>query len=129
MDPVITLMRQTVEIVVMLLVGSGVFVFFFATVGFLRFPDFYTRMHATGKGDTLGILLTLSGLGIYNLMENPSWIGIIQSIKIATVTVFWFIASPTATHALLRSAFDSGIKPWTKDGIVTVDKKKGGKEG
>ena len=34
---------------------GGLFFFFTATVGLLRFPDFYTRLHATGKGDTLGL--------------------------------------------------------------------------
>jgi multicomponent Na+:H+ antiporter subunit G len=101
----------------------GLFVFFCAAIGFLRFPDFYTRMHATGKGDTLGILLLLSGLALYNLFIDFSWLGFIQSLKIITVIAFWFLASPTATHALLKSAFDSGIKPYTKDGVVIVEKK------
>lgn len=105
------------------LVAFGLFVFFCASLGFLRFPDFYTRMHATGKGDTLGILLTLLGLALYNLFTDFSWMGIIQSIKIMTIVVFWFVASPTATHALLRAAYESGIRPWTKDGVIVVEKK------
>lgn len=110
---------------VTVLIVSGLFVFFCAAIGFLRFPDFYTRMHATGKGDTLGILLILSGLSIYELYVNFSWMGFIQATKIMTIVVFWFVASPTATHALLRAAFESGIKPWTKDGVVIIEKDRG----
>lgn len=108
-----------------LLVLCGCFVFVSATVGFLRFPDFYTRMHSTGKGDTLGILLVLLGLALFSLSEDRSFMGIVKAGKMMMIVVFWFVASPTATHALLRSAFKSGIKPYTKDGVLIVDKGKG----
>ncbi|MBE9541203.1 MAG: monovalent cation/H(+) antiporter subunit G, partial [Proteobacteria bacterium] len=42
------------------LLGSFFF-FLAATVGLLRFPDFFCRLHATGKGDTLAVLLSLIG--------------------------------------------------------------------
>ncbi len=114
---------------VIFLVSAGVFFFFAATVGFLRFPDFYSRMHATGKGDTFGILLSLLGLSIYNLYENPTWyLGVVQSMKMISIAVFWFLASPTATHVLLRSAYESGVMPWTKDGQAVVEKGEGDKK-
>lgn len=107
---------------------AGLFLFFAATVGILRFPDFYTRMHATGKGDTLAVLLCLIGLALYNLSDNATWPGVVQSVKLIFIAGFWLIASPTATHALLRSAFESGIQPWTKDGQVIIDRTEDGKE-
>jgi multicomponent Na+:H+ antiporter subunit G len=90
---------------------SGTFFFFTATVGFLRFPDFYSRMHATGKSDTLGALLSLIGLALYNGFS-------LVSIKVLFIVLFIFITSPTATHAILRAAFDSEVTPWTKDGKI-----------
>jgi multicomponent Na+:H+ antiporter subunit G len=114
--------------VVILLVLAGLFFFFAATIGFLRFPDFYSRMHATGKGDTFGLFLSLLGLAIYNLWDNPSWyLGVVQSVKLLSIAIFWFLASPTATHALLRSAFESGVMPWTKDGKPVVERVEGEK--
>ena len=86
------------------------------------FPDLYTRMHAVGKGDTLALLLCVAGLALYNLFDNFCWYGFVQSVKLMSIAVFWFLASPTATHALLRSAFESGVTPWTKDGTVIIDK-------
>lgn len=113
-------------IITVILVVAGVFFFFAATVGFLRFPDFYSRMHATGKGDTFGLFLSILGLAVYNLFDNPSWyMGVVQSVKLVSIAVFWFLASPTATHALLRSAFESGVMPWTKDGTHVRDREKG----
>jgi multicomponent Na+:H+ antiporter subunit G len=85
-------------------------------------------MHATGKGDTFGLFLSLLGLAIYNLWDNPSWyLGVVQSVKLLSIAIFWFLASPTATHALLRSAFESGVMPWTKDGKPVVERVEGEK--
>lgn len=115
-----------VYIVVIFFVLAGLFFFFAATIGFLRFPDFYSRMHATGKGDTFGLLLCLIGLAIFNLYENPSWyMGVVQSVKLMSIAVFWFLASPTATHALLRSAFESGVRPWAKRGKRLRERREG----
>ena len=86
----------------------GAFFFFFAaTVGLLRFPDFYSRLHATGKGDTLAVLLALVGLSIY---EGFSF----TSLKIVFIAVFMFLAQPTSTHAISRAAMRCGLKPWVK---------------
>ena len=111
------------SVIVIVFVAAGIFFFFAATIGFLRFPDLYTRMHATGKGDTFGLFLCIFGLAVYNLFDNPSWyMGVVQSVKLVSIAVFWFLASPTATHALLRSAFESGVVPWTKDGKSVRDR-------
>ncbi len=92
----------------------GLFFFFAGTVGLLRLPDFFSRMHATGKGDTLAVLLSLVGLAIYNASSGGfSTPSILVSIKIIFIAIFWFLAGPTATHAISRAAFRCGVKPWT----------------
>ena len=46
----------------MLILGFG---FVFAgVIGILRLPDFYCRLHAMGKCDTLGVALMLGGLAL-----------------------------------------------------------------
>jgi len=92
---------------VLCLVG-GFFFFVTATVGLLRLPDFYTRLHATGKGDTLAVFLSLVGLALY---EGFSLV----SVKILFIAFFMFLAQPTATHAISRAGLKCGLKPWTKE--------------
>ena len=87
---------------------GGFFFFVAATVGLLRFPDFFCRLHATGKGDTLAVLLSLVGLSIY---EGFS----LTSLKIIFIAVFMFLAQPTATHAISRAALRCGLQPWTRE--------------
>jgi multicomponent Na+:H+ antiporter subunit G len=86
----------------------GVFLFVSGTLGLIRLPDFYSRMHATGKCDTLGALLALAGLAIYNGFN-------LVSLKIIFIVVFIFVANPTATHAIGRAALVNGVQPWTKE--------------
>ena len=95
-----------IHIIAGLFILAGFFFFTTATIGLLRLPDFYTRLHATGKGDTLAVLYSLIGLAIYNGVN-------LTSVKIVFIAVFMFLAQPTATHAISRAAFGSGYKPWT----------------
>jgi multicomponent Na+:H+ antiporter subunit G len=102
------------DIVIILLTIAGLLFFFATTVGLLRFPDFYSRMHAAGKGDTLSSLLMLLALTLYNFHE-VNLANLLVAIKILLIVVFIFMASPTATHAITDAAFESGLKPWTKE--------------
>ena len=89
-------------------IGMGILglVFFLGTaVGMVRFPDFYTRMHAAGKGDTLSTMLMLSGFGLV-MMEDFSLGSWLLLLKILGVVLFIFITTPTSSHALMRAAFE-----------------------
>lgn len=101
------------DIVVIVLTIAGLIFFFATTVGILRFPDFYSRMHAAGKGDTLSSLLMLLPLVLYNFHEI-NLANLLVAIKILLIGVFIFMASPTATHAIVDAGFEAGAKPWTK---------------
>lgn len=87
---------------------GGLFFLFVGAVGLLRLPDFYTRVHAAGKCDTLGMLLSLIGLMIYQGFN-------LVSLKILIIWAFILLANPTATHALSRAAWKVGLKPWMKE--------------
>ena len=100
-------------IAVIMLTLAGLIFFFATTVGILRFPDFFSRMHAAGKGDTLSSLLMLLPLALYNFHEFDLG-NMLVALKVLLIAVFIFMASPTATHAILDAGYEAGIKPWTK---------------
>lgn len=75
-------------------------------IGMLRLPDVYTRMHAAGMTDTLGVGLILLGL-----MLQAGWTLI--TVKLLLIIVFLFFTSPTAAHALAHAAFLGGVRPVT----------------
>lgn len=105
------------NIVVIIIVIIGLFFFFTSTIGLLRFPDFYCKLQATGKGDTLGSILVLFGILIYILKEDFSFNTILISFKIFFIIFFIFLANPTATHALTKAGLDSGVIPLKKEDL------------
>ncbi|MFT5443068.1 MAG: multicomponent Na+:H+ antiporter subunit G [Myxococcota bacterium] len=72
-------------------------------IGMVRMPDFYTRGHAAGITDTLGAGLILLGLMFQAGLT-------LISVKLAMVLFFLYVTSPTATHALFKSAYASGVR-------------------
>ena len=91
--------------VIGLLVCGGFFFHAVAALGVMRMPDFYTRLHAVSKAETLGVLLTVTALVV--------WSGFtLTAVKVAFVAVFLFVANPTSTHAIARAAMRTGVKPW-----------------
>ncbi|WP_461210570.1 monovalent cation/H(+) antiporter subunit G [Desulfocurvus sp. DL9XJH121] len=101
------------DLAVKALLVLGLVVFFGGSLGILRFPDFYSRLHPAGKMDTLASLLMLGGLALYELHHLDVG-SILTALKIMLILVFVFIASPTATHAIVDAGFRAGLKPWTQ---------------
>lgn len=102
-------------IIAIVLVSLGLFFFTAGTIGILRLPDFYTRLHAAGKCDSLAAMLMICGVAAYNL-QPFSFEALLVSAKLFLVAAFVFVASPTATHAITEAALVLGVKPWTRTG-------------
>lgn len=92
---------------------AGLFFFAIGVLGILRFPDFYSRLHAAGKSDSLASVLVIAGVALYNLHEF-SVTNLLVSLKIMLIAVFIYVASPTATYALTKTAMILGFEPWEK---------------
>ncbi|MEC7627631.1 MAG: monovalent cation/H(+) antiporter subunit G [Verrucomicrobiota bacterium] len=107
-------------------IGLGVvgLVFFLgAAVGMVRFPDFYTRMHAAGKGDTLSTMLMLASFACVTMddLSVGSWL---LFIKIMAVVLFIYLTSPTSSHALMQAAFEDDEMPLTEEDLKNSKRKK-----
>jgi len=83
---------------------SGSIFMLIGAVGALRFPDFWTRLHAVSVTDTGGVLLLTAGM----VMQSPDWL---IAIKLVFIGVFLFITGPTASHAVANAALVSGLMP------------------
>ena len=86
-----------------LLAAGSIFVLIGA-FGLIRFPDFYTRLHAAGITDTLGAELILLGLMFQAGLS-------LITVKLILISLFIFFTSPTATHAVANAARVMGLKP------------------
>jgi multicomponent Na+:H+ antiporter subunit G len=94
-----------VDVITLALLLIGVFFFIVGTVGLLRLPDVFTRLHATTKSDTLGAVSVLTGLALYS---GEFFTG----AKMFLMIVFIFLANPTAAHAIAKAAYLSGERPY-----------------
>jgi multicomponent Na+:H+ antiporter subunit G len=74
------------------------------TIGVMRFPDFYTRMHAASITDTSGATVILIGMALM----APGWLVVAK-----LVTIFWllFLTSPASSHAVVNAAHTAGLQP------------------
>jgi multicomponent Na+:H+ antiporter subunit G len=70
-----------------------------------------------GKSDTLGIMLLIAGLIVYEGFT-------ISSIKLVLIIIFVALTNPTATNALTRGAFRFRLRPWFKKDNTSKEKKK-----
>ncbi len=108
-----------------IIVSLGAFFLLVGSIGLIRLPDFYSRAHAQGKADTLGVMLIIFGLV---LLQGFS----INSAKLLIIIVFVALTNPTATNALVGAAFRFRLRPWFKrdkeDKKKEKDKKDRGKE-
>ena len=105
----------------------GLAFFFGSAVGMVRFPDFYTRMHAAGKGDTLSTMLMLAGFAMVTMddFSLESWL---VFIKILAVILFIYLTTPTSSHALMRAAFEDDEMPMTEEDLKNSSQKKKSKK-
>ena len=67
----------------MTLIAAGVFFFFTGTLGMVRFPDIFSRLHALTKADNLGLGLIAVGL----LPQMESWFGAVQLLLIWVIAI------------------------------------------
>lgn len=82
----------------------GLFFMFAGTLGVLRLPDFYTRIHAAGMTDTLGAEMILLGLMIQGGFSQ-------MTLKLLFVAFFLLLTGPTSTHAVANAAYHVGLRP------------------
>jgi multicomponent Na+:H+ antiporter subunit G len=88
------------------LVTLGCLFFLAGTLGLLRFPDVYTRLHALTKADNLGL-----GLIVLGLLPQVGWGG---APKLLAVWALALLAAASAAHVLAQAALAAGQAPWRR---------------
>ncbi|MBA1445239.1 MAG: monovalent cation/H(+) antiporter subunit G [Chromatiales bacterium] len=95
------------EYLTMFLLLAGAVFFLAGTVGLLRFPDVYTRLHALTKADNVGLGLVVAGLAL----QAESWavVG-----KLLLIWLLVLLASASVAHLVAAAARQRGIKLWKR---------------
>ncbi len=83
-------------------------------LGALRFPDFWSRLHAASVTDSGGVIFLLLGMGIHSGFN-------LITFKLFLIGAFLFITGPTSSHAVANAALVSGVKTSKKNQNETGD--------
>ena len=84
---------------------GGLFFMLVGTIGVLRMPDVYTRLHAAGMTDTLGAGFLILGMCFQTGMT-------LLTLRLLLVYAFLLFTSPIGTHALARAALSGKVEPF-----------------
>lgn len=83
------------------IIAGGAFAIIGA-LGSLRFPDFWSRLHAASVTDSAGMILLLIGMCLQSGFT-------LVTVKLILIGVFLFITGPTSTHAVANAALISRV--------------------
>jgi len=86
----------------------GAFFYFAGTLGLVRFPDVYTRLHALAKADNLGLGCVLAGLAL----QADS---LAAALKLLLIWPLALAASAAVSYAIAHRADALGIPPWRRE--------------
>ncbi len=95
-------MTEAFELLTWVLLAAGSVFAIIGGLGLVRFPDFYSRIHAVGVTDTLGAGLILAACAVeagFTLL----------TAKILTIWIAIYLTGPAATHALAKAAYATGL--------------------
>ena len=87
-----------------ILLLGGAFFLLVGAIGVLRFPDFYTRLHAVSVCDTMGAGMIIAGLMLQGGLT-------MVTVKLLLMFYFMIFTGPTAVHALAEAALRGRLKP------------------
>ena len=85
-------------------IAIGVIALLIGSLGLIKLPDVYCRIHAVGMIDTAGASFVILGMIIHQGFS-------LVSFKLALIGAFLFFTSPIATHAVAQVARKMGVKP------------------
>lgn len=102
------------DIISWALILSGAFFVVIGAVGTLRFPDFWSRLHAASITDSAGIILMFAGMCVQAGFT-------LITVKLIIIGVFLFITGPTSTHAIANAALVSGLRPKEAKGFTGIE--------
>ncbi|PKM44215.1 MAG: Na+/H+ antiporter subunit G [Gammaproteobacteria bacterium HGW-Gammaproteobacteria-1] len=98
-------MSAVLEVASALLLVAGAAFYLAGTVGLLRFPDVYARLHALTKADNLGLGCVVLGLSLQ--AESLA-----VAVKLLLIWPLVLAASATLSYSIARRADRLGITPW-----------------
>lgn len=102
------------DVLILACLAVGIFFNALGIAGLLRFPDVYTRMHATTKMTTFGSMFTALSVIIYGaalFLSSGDGQYVTLSVHTLIAAISLAFTNAVGSHAIARGAHKAGIKP------------------
>jgi multicomponent K+:H+ antiporter subunit G len=93
------------EIVSVILILFGASIALVGSIGLVRFPDIFTRLHGPTKATTLGVGGVLLGTILFLILQGET-----GAIRELLITVFLFLTAPVSAHLIAKAALHRRCK-------------------
>lgn len=93
---------SALDILSSVLLLIGLFFSLTGAIGLFRFPDFFTRVHASSVTDSAALIFIIAGLILQTSLD-------LVTVKLLFIAAFMLVTCPTASHALAKSARHGGL--------------------
>jgi multicomponent Na+:H+ antiporter subunit G len=103
-----------VEFITFFLALIGVGFMVLSSIGMLRMPDLYTRIHAAAKAGTVGVIGILLGVAVHSQ-------DLLTAAKMFALIGFFLLTAPVASHMIDRAAYLTQVQPTDKTVIDELD--------
>ena len=97
-------MEQVIDILSWIFLVAGGLFCVIGTIGLIRMPDMFTRLHGASVVDTLGM-----GFLIVGMVLQAGFT--LVAAKLIIIAALVLLTTPVATHALAQAALHAGIRP------------------
>lgn len=89
------------QILAMILIVIGMLFCLTTVIGYYRFPDFYSRCHASGLSETLALMFVCLGVAVYSGFN-------MVTVKVIVLFFAVCVCNPIGSHAIVRAAYAAG---------------------
>ena len=82
----------------------GIFLMLTSSIGMLRMPDLYTKIHASSLFDSMAMPMMLLATSVQFEERDIT-------LKVILITLITFIINPTSSYCISQAALYSGLTP------------------
>lgn len=100
-------MTTIISIILSIMVLGGSLFALMATIGLIRFPDVYCRMHSTAKASTMSVFLIMLAAFFIFLADGHG-----VNSRCLLVIAFVFLTSPVGAHMIAKAAYHYEVEMW-----------------
>lgn len=110
-------MQILLELMIIVLLLTGAIFSFIGSIGLLRLPDLYTRLHAPSQAGTMGLGCFIIASQLMAILQGHlNW-------AVLLITLFIFITAPVSANLLAQAAIHLRLRGLSGDVPESIERR------